>query len=161
MIDARLDRRRMRIADYVAITTTLVALATLWKTLTEYIRQGTERRADRFLAMRTRLRTNPDFLNICELLETDDPSLRDVPLIQKDNFIGFFEELALLWNSKIFSDEVVYYMFGYFALACWRSENFWSDLNRDQVLWSHFRDFVERLGQVQASYTPSQKAYRL
>jgi hypothetical protein len=142
----------MRVTEYVAIATALVALATLWKTLSEYVRQGTEKRAEQFLTMRTRLRTNADFAHICQLLETDDPSLRDVPLVEKDNFIGFFEELALLWNSKVFNDEIVYYMFGYFALACWRSENFWHNLNRDQILWSHFRDFVERLTQLQATY---------
>jgi hypothetical protein len=151
----------MRITDYVAVMTTLVALATLWKTLSEYMRQGTEKRAEKFLTMRSRLRTNPDFLRICQLLEADDPLLRDVPLIEKDNFIGFFEELALLWNSKVFSDEVVYYMFSYFGLACWRSQNFWHGLNRDQVLWSHFRDFVERLSELQSTYRPSRKSFRL
>jgi hypothetical protein len=52
------------------------------------------------------------------VLEIDSPELQSLAEIERDNFTGFFEELALLWNSGIFNDHVVYYMFGYFALKC-------------------------------------------
>jgi hypothetical protein len=151
----------MTITAYISIVTALVAIGTLWRSIAEYVRQGATKRAEQFLEMRTRLRTNPEFVEICELLETDSPRLHDVPLLQKDNFIGFYEELALLWNSRVFNDQIVFYMFGYFALACWRSEHFWWNLNREQQLWAHFRDLVQRLEAMERSFVPSRKAYRL
>lgn len=107
------------------------------------------------------MRGNPRFVNLCELLETDSPALRTVPLLDKDNFIGFFEELTLLWNSMVFNDEIVYYMFGYYALRCHKSENFWSDLNRNQIQWAHFNDFVKRLEDIESSYKPSRRRFHL
>ena len=150
----------MTATNYIAVVAALTGLATLWKSLAEYIKQGSSKRAEQFLNMRSRLRGNPTFINICELLETDSHDLRDVPLLDKDNFIGFFEELTLLWNSKVFNDEVVYYMFGYYALRCHKSSNFWSGLNRNQLQWAHFNEFVARLSAIEKGYTPSTKQFR-
>jgi len=129
--------------------------------LIEYRRQGAARRAEQFLQMRSRLRGNEKFVAICQMLDTDDEALREIPLIDKDNFIGFFEELTLLWNSGVFSDQVVYYMFGYFAIKCWDSKNFWAGLNRKSIGWSHFRDMAERLKEIQSTFKPMRRAYRL
>jgi hypothetical protein len=151
----------MNASNYIAIATAAIGLATLWKSIAEYIRQGSTKRAEQFIEMRSRLRENPVFINLCELLENDSPALRAIPLLDKDNFLGFFEELTLLWNSKVFNDETVYYMFGYYALRCHRSENFWSDLNRNQIQWSHFNDFVKRLEDIESTYRPSRRRFRL
>ena len=37
---------------------------------------------------------------------------------------------------------VALYMFGYFAIRCHDSKNFWAGLNCEQVLWSLFMDFA-------------------
>jgi predicted helicase len=113
------------------------------------------------LEMRTRLRANDKFIKICELLETDSEELCNLSLLDRDNFIGLFEELYLLWNSEVFRDEVVYYLFGYFAIRCWKSKNFWSDLNRHAPTWGHFRDMVERLEKIEKNYQPHRSAFRL
>ena len=99
-----------QIASYLAGAGSLVvAVATLAKSLSEYRRQGAAKRIEQILEMRERLRGNEKFVNICELLETDSEALRDMTLLDKDNFVGFFEELCLLWNSKVFSDQEVLY----------------------------------------------------
>jgi hypothetical protein len=117
------------ITAIVAVCTALVGVATFIQSVLEYIKEGSTKRAEQFLLMRLRLRENADSVAICEMLESKDNRLCDVPLLKKDNFIGFFEELYLLWNSRVFNDEVVFYMFGYFALLCWRNDNFWFGLN--------------------------------
>jgi hypothetical protein len=40
-------------------------------------------------------------------------------------FLGFFEEVALMMNSGLIRKEVAHYMFGYYAIHCWDSKNFW------------------------------------
>jgi hypothetical protein len=151
----------MTVTEGVAVVTAIVAVAGLWRSFLELAKQGATKRAEQFLEMRERLRRDKEFADICQYLETRDPRLREVPLITRDRFIGFFEELTLLWNSIVFNDEVVYYMFGYYALMCWRSNDFWHDLNREQILWSHYREMVARLERIEKTYSPSPRRFRL
>jgi hypothetical protein len=145
----------------VGVCTGLVGVATFIKSVLEYVKQGSSKRFEQFLLMRSRLRGNPEFVEICELLEQDSSKLCDLPLLRKDNFIGFFEELYLLWNSRVFDDEIVYYMFGYFAISCWKSENFWKGLNRDTPTWAHFKTFVARLIEIEKGYSPNASKFRI
>ena len=49
-------------------------------------------------------------------------------------------------NSGLVRKEVTYYMFGFYAIKCWDSENFWfSDplVDRNDPYWKVFRDFVK------------------
>ena len=122
----------MEMKDLLPITISAVgatvAIVTAIKALIEYRKQGITKRAEIFLQMRSRLREDPSFKNICQLLETDNEKLREIPLIEKDRFIGFFEEFALIKNSGFINDNVSLYMFGYFAVACLESKNFWHSL---------------------------------
>ena len=151
----------LTITEWLQIIGAAIALLTFGKSLDEYIKQGTAKRAEQFLDMRNKLRGNQDFVRICNLLEKDDPQLRDTPLIEKDNFLAFYEDLILLWNSGIFGDHVVFYSFGYYALACWRSKNFWNGLNKNQQTWAYFREFVNRMEQLEKDFKPSRRKYKL
>jgi hypothetical protein len=149
------------VTTIVGVCTGLVAVGTLVKSVLEYVKQGSSKRAEQFLLMRSRLRGNAEFVEICELLDENSSKLRDMPLLRKDNFIGFFEELYLQWNSRVFNDEVVYYMFGYFAIACWESDNFWHGLNRDSPTWAHFKAFVACLVKIKRNYRPDRSRFRV
>jgi hypothetical protein len=139
----------------------LVAAFTLIKGLIEYRKQGLTKRAEIFLQLRTRLRQDPQFSKLCDLLEVDSPELRSVPLVERDRFIGFFEELALMRNSGLINDQVCLYMFGYFAIRCLHSNNFWHDLNRDQQLWALFMDFAKQMDEAHKSFKYEAKCFRL
>jgi hypothetical protein len=123
----------------------VVALATLIKGLIEYRKQGSTKRAEIFLQMRVRLRQDQSFSKICDMLEVDSPELREIPLVERDRFIGFFKELALMRNSGLINEQVTLYMFGCFAIRCYHSKNFWFGLNKDQPLWSLFMDFAAQM----------------
>ena len=109
--------------------------------IAEFRRQGSQKRAEHFLEVRNKLRTDPRFQNIVNMLENDAPELSQVPFIDKRDFLGAFEEVALLMNSGLIRPEVAYYMFGYDSLRCWESEHFWSDVNRDSRYWALFKRF--------------------
>jgi len=131
--------------DIAAIVGAAIALAALAKGVWEYGQQGAQKRAEHFLVMRQRFKANVSFKTMCDLLETDDPVLADVPFKEKRDLLGFFEEVALMLNSSLIRTEVAHYMFGYYAIRCWRSENFWKGVNRDSPYWSLFRDFAVRM----------------
>ena len=136
----------------VSVIVAIIGLATLFKAILEYKRSTATKRLELFLSMRSRLREDEEFKTICDLLETDDPKLCELPLNQKDRFTGFFEELAIMRNSGLINDDVTLYMFGYFAIRCNHSENFWRDLNRDQPLWSLFFKFADDMEKAQNKF---------
>ena len=128
---------------------TLIALITIIQAMREYRRQGRFRRVEFFLDARSRLRSDSDFREIINLLETDDPRLTEISFKKKLHFVGFFEEIALLVNSKVLREQVASYMFGYYALICWNSRNFWicpeKELNKEDPYWAIFRSFVAQV----------------
>ncbi len=142
----------MELKDIAALATVAVGLLTLLKGITEFHRSTITKRLELFLSMRSRLREDQTFVGICELLEGDDPALRDISLIQKDRFIGFFEELAIMRNSGLIYDDVAFYMFGYYAILCSKSKNYWHGLDKDEIMWTLFFDFASDMERLRDSY---------
>jgi len=133
-----------------AVIAAAVALATLMKGTLEYVKQGAQKRTELFLLMRDRY---DKFLDICTLLEhQNEPEaskeLRALSFDKKRDFIGFYEELAMMTRGGLIRPAVVHYMFGYYALRCWESDDFWSPSaggpSRESLYWGLFRSFVER-----------------
>ena len=109
------------------------------------MRQGALKRAEYFSSMRNQFKNNERFANLLKLLEVDSHELTDIPYRQKVEFIGFFEEVALLMNSKLIKKDVAHYMFYYFAKRCWKSKNFWIKLNKDSFYWALFKEYIEEM----------------
>jgi hypothetical protein len=95
------------------------------------------------------------------MLETEDDRLLQLSLAEKVNYVGFFEEIALLTNSSQVRKEVAHYMFGYYAIQCWRNEKFWTNMNRATAYWSLFRDFVEQMEGIQKDFKFKRRDLRL
>jgi hypothetical protein len=145
----------------ISAVAVIVGFITLIKGLIEFRKSTITKRLELFLSMRSRLREDSNFIEICELLERDDPKLRVIPLVQKDRFTGFFEELAIMRNSGLMTDELALYMFGYYAILCNKSENYWYGLNKKQVLWSLFFDFASDMERRRDSYRYDRKRLNL
>lgn len=135
--------------DIAIIFGGIVALLTLLTALVEFFRQGQQVRASRFLEMRRRFLESPLFRDILNLLHGDQAELSQIPIQDRRNFAGFFEEIALMVNSKLISRSVAFYMFGDYVILTARSEHFWTGLDRNSLYWSVFRDFAETMERVQ------------
>jgi hypothetical protein len=145
----------------ISAVAVIVGFITLIKGLIEFRKSTVTKRLELFLSMRSRLREDSNFIEICELLEGDHAKLRAIPLVQKDRFTGFFEELAVMRNSGLMTDELALYMFGYYAILCNKSENYWHGLNKKQVLWSLFFDFASDMERQRDSYRYHRKRLTL
>jgi len=146
--------------NIATIVGVIIALFTFLKGMIEYIRQGSQKRAEHFNTMRKKFKENNIFKNICTLLENDDEKLKDIDFADKRDFLGFFEEIALMMNSKIIKKEVVHYMFGYYAIRCWESKNFWTDVNKNSIYWSLFIEFTITMKKVEKKYKFKNSQYR-
>jgi hypothetical protein len=133
------------LADYKDIATiagVIIACATLIKGLFEYSYQGKQKRAEHFFNLRKKLKENAIFKKICFLIDTDSKELNEISFEDKRDFLGLFEEIAIMKNSGLVKKEISYYMFGYYAVRCWDSKNFWSSVNKESTYWKVFKDFV-------------------
>ena len=133
------------IRDAVLVVGAIVALSSLLLSINEYKRQGSQKRAEHFLELRRKLKTNPSFQSIVDMLEYDAPELSSVAYIEKREFLGALEEVALMMNTGLIRPEVAYYMFGYDTIRCWDSQHFWSDMNRESTYWGLFRKFAQMM----------------
>jgi hypothetical protein len=116
--------------NIATIVGVVIAIFTFAHGIIEYIKQGSQKRAEHFNNMRKKLKENSTFTKIRELLEDNDKALCDVSFSDRRDFLGFFEEIALMVNSKLLRKNVAHYMFGYYVIQCWNSEHFWIDINK-------------------------------
>ena len=143
------------IATIAGVLGALVALGTLIKALMEYTQQGRQKRAEHFFELRRKLKENKEFSVIAGLLDEASliggqsaearAELRELSFQIKRDYLGLFEEVAIAMNSGLIKPQVAHYMFGYYALLCWQSDDFWVNVNKLSDYWSLFHDFCDRM----------------
>jgi hypothetical protein len=87
--------------DVAAIMAVIVAATVAIRGVCEYQSQGRQKRAEHFLSMRHRFKDDETFKTIGGYLEFNDDKLREVLFADKRDYIGFFEEIALLVKSGL------------------------------------------------------------
>lgn len=117
----------------------------LWKGVIEFNLQGKQKRAEMFLKKQSEYFGNKAFNEIRSLLEIDAVELRERSFEEKRAYLTFFEEIAILKNSKLLKADLTYYMYGYYATKCLESKNFWSNINQDEIFWSVFLGFSKEM----------------
>lgn len=144
------------------IATTIAAIVGIFafiKGLLEYIKQNTLKRIDLFLQIRTKFKSKGlYFRKLLDWIEIDDIKLKnnndiyyekeDITVYRiKYDILGFFEEVALLVNSKVIRIEIAHYMFGYYIMKIFDSQHFWdnSDFSKNDYFWSLFVNFATRI----------------
>lgn len=133
----------------------LVALVALFQAVIEYRQQGRQKRAEHFFELRRRLKETEEFARVAAFIDQTyaeeslaiqaREELRAMPFQVKRDYLGLFEEIAIAMNSGLVKPEVAHYMFGYYALLCWESDDFWTGVNRLSVYWSLFADFCDQM----------------
>jgi len=125
---------------------TVIALFTVIRGVLEYARSNAQKRAELFFALRKRFDESAGMRRIRAALDAaDDKLLKSIAKSDKIDFLTFYEDVALLMNSKLMREPNAHYMFGFYAIEADGSAAFWTSLNRDLAYWSVFRDFAERM----------------
>ena len=135
------------IQEWISTLTLVVGVFTFMVAIHEYNRQNRVKRFEIFQGMNKRF-DDETFKKLREYLDNDDHELENCDYITKYNFVGFFEEIAISVRTKVMSREVAYYMFGYYAIRCYHSANFWKGakmLSKDSIYWSLFRQFATEM----------------
>jgi hypothetical protein len=148
------------VKDVATIIGVIIALGTLMVGVYGYFHQGRQNRAEHFTEMRRKFAEDTRFQTIKDLLVTDDPELEKIPLKDKVDYLGFFEEIALMTRSGLISTEIAHYMFAYYAIRCWESDRFWTQqaagsggqyyaIDRNSGYWILFKNFVDEMQEIE------------
>jgi hypothetical protein len=138
--------------DLATIVGVGIAAFTFVKAMHEYKQQGVQKRAQSYFDLERKFLEDKDLREICILLDSDDIKLSEVPSERKLEFLGFYEQVALMLNSNLIGREVAHYMFGYYASRCFDSVNFWKGEDRDSPYWSLFRHFAQQMKEFEKSF---------
>jgi hypothetical protein len=142
----------------IAVIAGLIGFGTLLKAILEYRLQGRQKRAELFNQFKIKLLTDSRINNIIQHLENDRNELKEISTLDKYYFLGFYEQISIAINSGLLKKNVAHYFFGYFALRCWESENFWllsnnESINKDGYYWNVFKEFVLEMKKIQSRRT--------
>jgi hypothetical protein len=135
---------------WAVIIGTSVAAIGLLRGLYEYQMQNAQKRAESYLKLREKFKESTRFKGLFELLEHDDPKLAGISYEIKQDFLGFYEDIAMFVNSGLLKRDVAHYMFSYYALKCANSKHFWEtrELEKDSQYWALFWQFVRQMQQA-------------
>ncbi len=137
----------------------------------EYRRQGRQRRAEKYFEL---VREFSRFDDLLDLLRVDSPRLKKLRHSQRERFLGFYEDLALMLHSGLIQEHLAFYSFGYWLHRAWESRHFWEDpANKEDGYWflsrqlherfmarqDEFQEFIRRHG-GEASYPAVKRAFR-
>lgn len=101
-----------------------------------------QKKFELYESYRKKLRESEDFREILSLIEKDDIKLRKQSFLKRYQFLGFYEDISIMIKSGLMNPYIAHYMFSYYALSCWKSKNFWCEINRESLYWEEFRKFV-------------------
>ena len=129
--------------DFSIIVAGAIALVTFIFSSWQFRGQVRNSRVEHFVTMRRRFLEDPIFRGLLNMLTANDPAIAETPIQDRRNFVGFFEEVALMVNSGLVRPEIAHYMFGYYATLIDQNKLFWTGLDRDSDYWHVFRTFAE------------------
>jgi hypothetical protein len=145
------------VKDVSIVVAGIAAVGGFLAGLSEYVRQNHARRAEYFTSLRRRFLETPAFQPILHFLADDDPALAEVPLQDRRNFLGFFEEIQLMVDSKLVKPAIADIMFGRYVLLADASEHLWAGLDRDDRYWAIFRRMASEQKQFAQQSAPTQR----
>ena len=91
------------------------------------------------------------------MLDKESDEIQNILYKDRYDFIGVFEDIAIMMNSGLIKKEIVHYMLAYYAIRCWENDLFWKEINRDCVYWRLFKDFVLQMKEIEKLMTKENK----
>jgi hypothetical protein len=146
------------LAKYIAAA---VALGTLLKGVIEFSTQNKIKKYEKYRELRVEFRTSAEFLEMRTLLEREDAQIGSVTYEKKVRFLGFYEDISILIKNDILSEDLAYYMFGYYAIRCYRSTVFWEEIDKSSIYWKEFVQFAERMIFIEDEVTNNRRELKL
>ena len=120
----------------------------LGKTNNNFWKSEKQKRAEHFFKLREKYNSDPIFVKIRAIIDSpQDKSIssKEIPVDDKRKFLGFYEEIAIMVNSKVIKEELAFYMFGYYIIKCTELEAFRAYIDEDKQYWGVLTRFIIKM----------------
>ena len=131
--------------DIFTIVGVIVSTALFFLAYRQYGKAEKQKKAEHFFKLREKYNTNKDFRKIREIIDCNDTENKEISLDAKREFFGFYEEIAIMVNSKLIKEELAFYMFGYYAIKYDEIDDFKSYIDEEKEYWIIFSDFAQKM----------------
>ncbi len=134
------------------ISAIVAGVALIWavcQALYGYSKQNRLARFEKYSALSQGWSDDENIREIKSLIEKDpERKLLTLDYEKKEEYVAVFEEIALMLESGIIREQVAYYMFGYYTISCYESEDFWAGMDKDSHYWSLFFRFARKMKKI-------------
>jgi hypothetical protein len=128
----------------------LVAVGVFAKSIYEYTRQNRLRRFEKYQDIAGQWDENKDVQAVRLLIDSQEyRKLAETSPDTRQNFIHCYEDLALMRENGLISERVAFYMFGFYAIRAYESEEFWKDLKKNDPFYTLFCRFSARMQEIE------------
>ena len=100
----------------------VAGLSGLIKRIRRICETGAQIRAEHLIRLRRQFYEREDFRIIREFLAHESEDLTKIDVQTRLEFLTFFDELAILRNTKLLSPHVANYMFGFYVIRAARCD---------------------------------------
>jgi hypothetical protein len=140
----------------------VVAAATLIKGYREYVQQNRQKRFEYVASRKDKAAKNENFQKIVRLLQAGNDApveeWNQITLNDRIEFLTYYEEIALMVNSKFIRREVAHYELGQHLVRGWESDAFWNItvdvgqgrlyFRKDDTRWTVLKNFVNDMSSL-------------
>jgi hypothetical protein len=137
-------------AVLTGIAAAITFLLTFFKSIFEYTRENSLKRFEKYQEMTREWNDDDDIQEICRLLEEENSSaLRTYDAKKKRDFVEHYEDVAVMYESGLMRRSIAFYMFGYYAIRCFESEDFRVGIEMESSYYALFRRFAKEMAQIE------------
>ncbi len=134
----------LEVKDAVSILGLLGSFLAAGIAISNFIKAEKQKRAEHFFKLRDKYNADDAFIAIRRIIDgAEGTAPIDIDDLRK--FLGFYEEIAIMVNSKLIREELAFYMFGYYAVRCREMDVFKNYIAEDADYWAVFMEFADRM----------------
>jgi hypothetical protein len=131
------------------LSTMIIALFTLIYGINQYRLKSALERFEKYQSM-TEPYESADILRVRDHI--GQPGIETVANTDRHAFMAFFEQLALMKQSQLIQENIIYYTWGYDLKLAYQDDRFWNSIDKNDKYWRLFNVLAERIIAIENNY---------
>jgi hypothetical protein len=144
-----LELVKNNLAVLTGIAAAIAFLLPFSKSIFEYTRENSLKRFEKYQEMTREWNRDAEIQEVFRLLEENPAALRTYDAKKKRDFIEHYEDVAVMYESGLMRRSIAFYMFGYYAIRCFESEDFREGIELESPYYALFRRFAKEMSQIE------------
>jgi hypothetical protein len=148
--------------EYIDLGVKIIGVISILFGIYQFKKKRELQALEMFIKYREKLKTNESINKIVRhVQDCESDSTLQNQIIERDitkydfyYFLGYYEEIAILYKSKLLNKQIANDMFAYYALKIASNEYYWKTFNEDyknERDWKNFNFFIDEMTKIRCS----------